>query len=49
MFAIEHWGVEPDLITVGKSIAAGMPLIAVVVKQEIMDKVCPSSMMPLHH
>jgi 4-aminobutyrate aminotransferase/(S)-3-amino-2-methylpropionate transaminase len=39
MFAIEHWGVEPDLITVAKSLAAGMPLAAVVGKQEIMDSV----------
>ncbi|MGD9373372.1 MAG: 4-aminobutyrate--2-oxoglutarate transaminase [Desulfobacterales bacterium] len=39
MFAIEHWGVEPDLITVAKSLAAGMPLAAVVGKQEIMDAV----------
>ena len=39
MFAIEHWGVEPDLITIAKSIAAGMPLSAVVGRQEIMDSV----------
>lgn len=42
MFAIEHWGVEPDLITVGKSLAAGMPLSAVVGRAEIMDSVHPS-------
>jgi 4-aminobutyrate aminotransferase/(S)-3-amino-2-methylpropionate transaminase len=41
MFAIEHWGVEPDLITVAKSLAAGMPLAAVVGKAEIMDVVHP--------
>jgi 4-aminobutyrate aminotransferase/(S)-3-amino-2-methylpropionate transaminase len=41
MFAIEHWGVEPDMITVGKSLAAGMPLAAVVGKAEIMDSVHP--------
>ena len=41
MFAIEHWGVEPDIITVGKSLAAGMPLSAVVGKAEIMDSVHP--------
>ncbi len=41
MFAIEHWGVEPDLITVAKSLAAGMPLAAVVGRQEIMDTVHP--------
>jgi len=39
LFAIEHWGVEPDLITMAKSLAAGMPLAAVVGKAEIMDAV----------
>jgi len=37
MFAVEHYGVEPDLITVAKSIAAGLPLSGVVGKAEIMD------------
>jgi 4-aminobutyrate aminotransferase/(S)-3-amino-2-methylpropionate transaminase len=37
MFAIEHYGIEPDLMTVAKSIAAGLPLSAVVGKAEIMD------------
>ena len=37
MFAIEHYGVEPDLITVAKSIAAGLPLSGVLGKVEIMD------------
>lgn len=37
MFAIENWGVEPDLTTVAKSIASGMPLAGVVGKAEIMD------------
>jgi 4-aminobutyrate aminotransferase / (S)-3-amino-2-methylpropionate transaminase / 5-aminovalerate transaminase len=41
MFAIENWGVEPDLLLVAKSLAAGMPLSAVVGKQEIMDSVHP--------
>jgi len=36
-FAIEHWGVEPDIILLGKSIASGMPLSAIVAKKEIMD------------
>jgi 4-aminobutyrate aminotransferase / (S)-3-amino-2-methylpropionate transaminase / 5-aminovalerate transaminase len=38
-FAIEHYGVEPDLITVAKSIAAGLPLSGVLGKAEIMDSV----------
>ncbi len=37
MFAMEHWGVEPDLVTVAKSLAAGMPLSSVVGKKEMMD------------
>jgi 4-aminobutyrate aminotransferase / (S)-3-amino-2-methylpropionate transaminase / 5-aminovalerate transaminase len=37
MFAIEHSGVEPDLIVVAKSIAAGLPLSGVLGKAEIMD------------
>ena len=41
MFAIEHWGVEPDLMTVAKSLGAGMPIAAVVGRQEIMDAVHP--------
>ena len=41
MFAIEHWGVEPDLITVAKSLGAGMPIAAVVGRKEIMDSVHP--------
>jgi 4-aminobutyrate aminotransferase/(S)-3-amino-2-methylpropionate transaminase len=37
MFAIEHFDVEPDLITVAKSIAAGLPLSGVLGKAAIMD------------
>ncbi len=41
MFAMEHWNVEADLTTVAKSLAAGMPLSAVVGKKTIMDSVHP--------
>ena len=37
MFAIEHSGVEPDLVVMAKSIAAGMPLSAVVGRAEVVD------------
>jgi 4-aminobutyrate aminotransferase / (S)-3-amino-2-methylpropionate transaminase / 5-aminovalerate transaminase len=37
MWGIDHYGIEPDLVTVAKSIAAGLPLSAVVGKAEIMD------------
>jgi 4-aminobutyrate aminotransferase / (S)-3-amino-2-methylpropionate transaminase / 5-aminovalerate transaminase len=37
LFAIEHYGIEPDLITVAKSIAMGLPVSGVIGKREIMD------------
>jgi 4-aminobutyrate aminotransferase/(S)-3-amino-2-methylpropionate transaminase len=37
MFAVEHYGVEPDLLVVAKSIAAGLPLSGVLGRAEIMD------------
>jgi len=42
MFAVNHWKVEPDLVTVAKSLAAGMPLSAVIGRKEVMDAVHPS-------
>ncbi|MGD9841991.1 MAG: aspartate aminotransferase family protein, partial [Steroidobacteraceae bacterium] len=37
MFGIEHSGVVPDLITVAKALAGGLPLSGVIGKAEIMD------------
>jgi 4-aminobutyrate aminotransferase/(S)-3-amino-2-methylpropionate transaminase len=37
LFAIEHYGIEVDLITLAKSIAAGLPLSGVLGKAEILD------------
>jgi 4-aminobutyrate aminotransferase/(S)-3-amino-2-methylpropionate transaminase len=37
VFAMEHFGVEPDLMTIAKSIAAGIPLSGVVGRAQIMD------------
>lgn len=37
LFAVEHYGIVPDLIATAKSIAAGMPLGAVTGRAEIMD------------
>jgi 4-aminobutyrate aminotransferase/(S)-3-amino-2-methylpropionate transaminase len=37
MFAFEHAAVEPDLVTLAKSMAAGMPLSGVIGRAEIMD------------
>ena len=36
-FAIEHYDVEPDLITIAKSVAGGLPLSGVIGKAAIMD------------
>ena len=40
-FAMEHYDVEPDLVTVAKSIAAGLPLSGVLGRAEIMDAPVP--------
>ena len=37
MFAMEHYDVQPDLITMAKSMAGGLPLSAVTGKTELMD------------
>ncbi len=37
MFAMEHFGVEPDIMALAKGIASGMPLGAMVARAEIMD------------
>jgi 4-aminobutyrate aminotransferase len=36
-FSITHWKIEPDAILLGSSIASGMPLSAVVAKENLMD------------
>jgi 4-aminobutyrate aminotransferase/(S)-3-amino-2-methylpropionate transaminase len=36
-FASEHFGIEPDLITMAKSLGGGMPIAAVTGRAEIMD------------
>lgn len=40
MFAYEHYGITPDIVTMSKSIAAGVPLSAVIGRKEIMDAAC---------
>jgi 4-aminobutyrate aminotransferase/(S)-3-amino-2-methylpropionate transaminase len=37
MFAMEHYGVEPEVIVMGKSMAGGLPLSAVTGKAQLMD------------
>ncbi|MEE4378548.1 MAG: 4-aminobutyrate--2-oxoglutarate transaminase [Candidatus Competibacteraceae bacterium] len=44
IFAMEHSGVAPDLITVAKSLAGGFPLSAVIGRTEVMDSVAPGGL-----
>ncbi|MBK8034936.1 MAG: 4-aminobutyrate--2-oxoglutarate transaminase [Chloroflexi bacterium] len=44
MFAVEHYGIVPDLICMAKSLAAGMPLAAVTGRAEIMDAPHPGGL-----
>ncbi|HZT78682.1 MAG TPA: acetyl ornithine aminotransferase family protein [Gemmataceae bacterium] len=37
LFAVEHWGVEPDIVCLAKGIASGMPLGAIVARDAVMD------------
>jgi 4-aminobutyrate aminotransferase/(S)-3-amino-2-methylpropionate transaminase len=38
-FAIEHWGIQPDILTLAKSLAGGLPLSAIIARQEMIDKI----------
>ena len=37
MWAIQHWGVEPDILLTAKGIASGMPVAGMVARAEVMD------------
>jgi 4-aminobutyrate aminotransferase len=37
MFAVEHFGLEPDIIAIAKGVASGMPLGAIVARAELMS------------
>lgn len=43
-FACEHYGIEPDLMTVAKSLAGGLPLAAITGKAEIVDAPAPGGL-----
>jgi 4-aminobutyrate aminotransferase-like enzyme len=44
LFACEHYGVAPDLMTLAKGLAGGMPLAALVGRAEIMDAPLPGGL-----
>jgi 4-aminobutyrate aminotransferase len=37
LYAVEHWGVQPDILCLAKGIASGMPLGAIIARDEVMD------------
>ena len=44
VWAIEHYGVEPDLLVSGKSLGGGLPLAGVTGKAELVDAVPPGGL-----
>jgi 4-aminobutyrate aminotransferase len=38
MWAIEHWGVKPDILLTAKGIASGMPLSAMIARKELLER-----------
>src|SRR5699024_10762060 len=44
MFAVEHFDIVPDLMTISKSLAAGLPLSGVVGKKEFFESIAPGEL-----
>jgi 4-aminobutyrate aminotransferase / (S)-3-amino-2-methylpropionate transaminase / 5-aminovalerate transaminase len=44
VWAIEHYGVQPDLVVAGKTLGGGLPLASVTGRAEIMDAVAPGGL-----
>ena len=43
LFAVQHWGVEPDILVMAKGIASGLPLSGILARQELMAHWKPGS------
>ena len=43
MFAVQHWGVEPDILVMAKGIASGMPLSGILARQDILAAFAPGT------
>lgn len=43
LFCYQHYGVEPDIMTLAKSLGGGMPIAAMVAKQRIADTLKPGT------
>jgi 4-aminobutyrate aminotransferase len=42
-FAVEHWGVEPDIVVMAKGIASGLPLSGLLARRATLDKLAPGT------
>ncbi|HTS14748.1 MAG TPA: aminotransferase class III-fold pyridoxal phosphate-dependent enzyme, partial [Candidatus Sulfotelmatobacter sp.] len=43
MFAVEHWDVTPDILTMAKGIASGLPLSGLIARRELLDRWAPGA------
>ncbi|MBP7560859.1 MAG: aspartate aminotransferase family protein [Armatimonadetes bacterium] len=44
MFAYEHWGIEPDAVTLGKGLSSGVPCAAVLVTEQLVSGLSPGEL-----
>lgn len=44
MFAYEHWGLEPDAVTLGKGLSSGVPCAAVLATEELLGGLSPGEL-----
>jgi 4-aminobutyrate aminotransferase/(S)-3-amino-2-methylpropionate transaminase len=44
LFAVSHWGVEPDIVLLAKSLGGGLPLAAVLGRADLMDAPAPGGL-----
>ena len=43
LFAVQHWGVEPDVLVIAKGIASGLPLSGILARAELMERLPPGT------
>ena len=43
LFAVDHWGVEPDILVIAKGIASGLPLSGIIARKELLAAWAPGS------
>ena len=43
LFAVRHWGVEPDILIMAKGLASGLPLSGIIARRELIDRWSPGA------